>query len=130
MTETLSCSDGDGFLSLLQDFNLADTYNEMGNVTFFTPQDGSFEANSTMDCASVQRHIVENEALYTPDLNDGDVIKSASGENLYVNVVDDEFYINCVRVITTDSIVSNGVIHTVEKVNTYSLPSCYSAFLT
>lgn len=62
-----------------------------------------------MDAASVQLHVVENEALYTPDLKDGSVLKSASGSDLYVTVVDDVFYINCVRVIATDSIVSNGV---------------------
>jgi uncharacterized surface protein with fasciclin (FAS1) repeats len=130
--ETLDCTNGSEFLGALNDADLADTYNDMGNVTFFTPQDGSFEANSTMDCASIQRHVVENEALYTPDLKDGDVIESASGENLYVNILDDEFYINCVRVITTDNIVSNGVIHVVEKVYTYPplLLPYYNASLT
>ncbi|KAH8145531.1 uncharacterized protein LAJ45_10501 [Morchella importuna] len=126
--ETLDCTDGSEFLSALKDTDLADTYNEMGNVTFFMPQDGSFEANSTMDCASVQRHVVENQALYTPDLKDGDVIESASGENLYVNILDDEFYMNCVRVIKSDNIVSNGVIHTLEKViePMSAPPSCWA----
>ncbi|KAI5841387.1 FAS1 domain-containing protein [Morchella snyderi] len=133
ITETLDCSDGSEFLSALNDADLADTYNEMGNVTFFVPQDGSFESNSTMDCASVQRHVVENKALYTPDLKDGDVIESASGDKLYVNVLEDEFYyINCVRVITTDNIVSNGVIHVVEKViePMSAPPSCWAKNIT
>lgn len=104
------------FQGSLNGTDIGKTYDVADQITVFAPIDSAFTNQSSLSTSAIQYHTVNDNAIYSPDLKDGDVIKSSQGSNLYINVKDGVFYVNCVRIVKTDGISNNGVIHGVEKV--------------
>lgn len=116
VTDTLTYTNRSRFLNSVNAANLANSYNTADQITIFAPIDTAFANQSTLDTAAIEYHVVNNTARYTPYLSDGDVLTTTQG-NLYVTVINNtDFFVNCVRIVQTDAITNNGVVHAVEEV--------------
>lgn len=70
--------------------------------------------NQTGRASAVGYHLVP-KALYSGNLTDGMKLKTLAGQDLTVTVMEGEVYINSAKIITSNLLISNGVIHTIDK---------------
>ena len=75
----------------------------------------AFESNSS-DAISVAEHTITNEVTYTQDLLDYKTFTVDSGTTLTITMVDGFTFVNGVRIIKSDIIIKNGVVHQLERV--------------
>jgi uncharacterized surface protein with fasciclin (FAS1) repeats len=59
-------------------------------------------------------HLYPDYLLYSPQLTDGLVIKSNQGTNSTIRIINGTTYINQARIISTDYLIYNGVMHTLD----------------
>ncbi|CAG8949040.1 hypothetical protein HYFRA_00002168 [Hymenoscyphus fraxineus] len=95
------------------------------NITFFIPNSpealASFnELAKTATPSDFQTnflyHVIPNFVGYSPMLTDGLSLKSQMGTNLTIHVQDGQTYVNSAKILQTDYIISNGVIHVIDSV--------------
>jgi uncharacterized surface protein with fasciclin (FAS1) repeats len=97
---------------------------EIPDVTFFIPNSKEALANATELISNstaeelqalFQYHVVPGFVGYSPLLKDGMLLKTAQGEDVNITIQDDDLYVNAAKVIATDYIVANGVVHVLEE---------------
>lgn len=112
LTETLKATGLTDFFDAVYDAGLGGTLDKTHQVTIFAPVNEDCR-NETL---CVENYIVLDKALYSPLLHDGDIFTSMDGTTLNITVKHDGTYVNCVRIISSDLITSNGVLHSLESV--------------
>lgn len=61
-------------------------------------------------------HVVQGQVVYSSDFETGLQLQTLQGTNLTITVEDDGTkYANGAKILATDYLVSNGVLHTLEK---------------
>ena len=120
------------FISILNDegylntdnVGYVDTVLALPNITYFIPNSAAALANATALAAEVssdekkavfEYHIVPGVVDYSTDLTNGTSLKTAQGENVTITVQDGDVYVNSAKVIASDIIVANGVVHVLDK---------------
>ncbi|KAG9119923.1 hypothetical protein FRC07_004825 [Ceratobasidium sp. 392] len=117
-----------GFGGSLQKVGQLDNANNAANSTFFVPIDEAFAAvNSTTSGLSndqlnniLQNHIVNNNVIYSPQLNSSSAVNAASGAQLNFTTDNGVSYVNYnqtrARILRSDVAVKNGVVHVIDAV--------------
>ncbi|KAH9218597.1 FAS1 domain-containing protein [Leptodontidium sp. 2 PMI_412] len=59
-------------------------------------------------------HVVPNFLGYSTTLQDGMVLKTDEGSDLYITVQGNDTFVNSAKIVTSDCLVSNGVLHTID----------------
>ncbi|TVY27445.1 Fasciclin-like arabinogalactan protein [Lachnellula hyalina] len=120
------------FISILNDegylntdnVGYVDTVLALPNITYFIPNSAAALANATALAAKVssdekkavfEYHIVPGVVDYSTDLTNGTSLKTAQGENVTITVQDGDVYVNSAKVIASDIIVANGVVHVLDN---------------
>jgi len=95
------------------------------DVTYFIPNSAAALANATNIIkvngssenlrALFEYHVVPNFLGYSPLLTNGMSLKTAQGDSLTITFHDGDMYVNSAKVITTDLLVANGVIHVIDR---------------
>lgn len=62
----------------------------------------------------VNYHAVDGTALYSTDLKN-ESMPTMAGKDVTITVVDGVAYVNSARVVGTDLLVNNGVVHIIDK---------------
>ena len=97
---------------------------EVPDVTYFLPNSAEALANATKlaqnasateQQAIFEYHIVPNFIAYSPLLTNGLSLKTMQGSNVTVTVQDGDTYINSAKIIASDYLVANGVVHVIEE---------------
>lgn len=97
---------------------------EVPDVTFFMPNSAAALANITQLASNFtsqemeaifQYHIVPGFVGYSTRLTNGMSLKTSEGSSLTVTIQDGDTYINAAKVIESDLIVANGVMHVIDK---------------
>jgi uncharacterized surface protein with fasciclin (FAS1) repeats len=95
------------------------------DVTFFIPN--SAEAlNAFTDITQnistkagvldvLKYHIVPNNLVYSTQFVNGMQMTTATGANVTITKQNGEIFVNQARIITPDYLVSNGVVHVIDK---------------
>jgi uncharacterized surface protein with fasciclin (FAS1) repeats len=106
------------FLGGVEANGLKEKYDTADQVTIFAPIDGSYNSscNCSITAVSVEAHVVYGAALYNSVLKDGTEFQTCQGKKLKITVQGGEKYVNGVRIVLSDAITLNGVIHTIERV--------------
>jgi uncharacterized surface protein with fasciclin (FAS1) repeats len=60
-------------------------------------------------------HVVPNFIGHSSDLQNGMVLQSVQGSDLYITVQGNETFVNQARVLQVDFLVANGVLHTIDR---------------
>lgn len=121
------------FVSILSvgDFlNAANTYVnnllEIPDVTYFIPNSAEALAALTaivksstttpqMLQSSFEYHAVNGTVAYSTALQDGMKLKTMQGGSLTITMQDGDTYINAAKVIASDYLVANGVVHVIDR---------------
>jgi uncharacterized surface protein with fasciclin (FAS1) repeats len=108
--------------SLLSSANLSNTFDTSNSITIFTPSNTAFSAasNSTNNPATLpnllSNHVIPNFLGYLPSLTDGASYKTLAGETLTISIKNGVYFVNGARIIASNTILANGVAHTIDRV--------------
>lgn len=75
----------------------------------------AFKSNSS-DAILVAEHTITNQVAYTQELLDYKTFTADSGTTLTITMVGGFTFVNGVRIIKSDIIIKNGVVHQLERV--------------
>lgn len=114
-------SDLSSFSSTLESEGLLSTVERMKDVTVFAPSDRAFDAASSnferytvgKRKAILTYHVVKG-LEYSSDLIDGQRLSTMQNQTLTVKIDDGDVYINNAKIIKTDILTSNGVLHIID----------------
>ncbi|MFI5129290.1 MAG: fasciclin domain-containing protein [Chitinophagales bacterium] len=111
--------------------NLEDTLNELGPFTILAPVNLAFSKLSPAAFEELLKkqdfgklsdmmgnHIIKGKKMMK-DFRDGQKLTTLSGKEVNVTVSNDEVRINGSKILSKDRQGSNGVIHSVDMVNTH-----------
>ncbi len=111
--------------------NLEDTLNEQGPFTILAPVNLAFSKLSPAAFEELLKkedhgrlsemmgnHILKGKKMMK-DFRDGQKLTTLNGKEINVTVSNDEVRINGSKILSRDRQGSNGVIHSVDAVNTY-----------
>ena len=62
-----------------------------------------------------QYHVIPRYLGYSDSFKNGTSLKTAEGTNLTITMVGDDVYVNAAKVVSTDILVANGVIHVIDR---------------
>lgn len=60
-------------------------------------------------------HVVEGTVAYSSMLEDGANLTTLGGENVTISIEDGNVFVNSAQVTMPDVLVSNGVVHVIDK---------------
>src|SRR5256885_7919068 len=81
------------------------------NRTTFDIQNTPQEANFAYE----NYHFLHGEVAYTSSLTNGKKLKTVQGNEITVTVLNDSIYLNDVRIIDPNYLISTGVLHLIER---------------
>jgi uncharacterized surface protein with fasciclin (FAS1) repeats len=92
------------------------------DVTIFAPSNDAFAgiASATANLTIAQLtsiltyHVVQGIVGYSSSLSNS-TIRTVGGGNVTITVVGGNVFVNSAKVIVTDVLVSNGVVHVIDK---------------
>ncbi|KAK2779445.1 hypothetical protein FQN52_002459 [Onygenales sp. PD_12] len=118
------------FKEFMEKAGVLEFLNAMPTVTFLIPM--SFMPPPTADPADflliVQQHILVDFPGYTSMLKDGGTYKTLAGTDVTVTIEDGSYFINGSRIVQSNMLLQNGVIHGIDRVST-TLFSFYISFV-
>jgi uncharacterized surface protein with fasciclin (FAS1) repeats len=97
---------------------------DLHDVTYFIPNSAAALAGATQlaqnssaaDLEAVfEYHIVPGSVNYSPMLKNGMSLKTQQGTNIQITIQDGDMYVNAAKVIASDLMVANGVVHVLDK---------------
>ncbi|KAH9208118.1 FAS1 domain-containing protein [Leptodontidium sp. 2 PMI_412] len=114
--------------SLLNQANLTGTLDASDSITIFTPNNAAFAAtnitgNPSTLPAILSNHVIPNFLGYLPSLTDGATYTTLAGDTLTVTIKNGVYYVNDAKIVSSNTILQNGVAHVIDKVLTPSLPA-------
>ncbi|TVY78341.1 Fasciclin-like arabinogalactan protein [Lachnellula suecica] len=105
---------------------------ELKDITYFIPNSAAALANATAlasnassaDLQSIfQYHVVPDFVGYSSLLKDGLSLTTAQGSNITITRQNGDLYVNAAKVIASDYIVANGVVHVLDNLLDRNNPS-------
>lgn len=115
-----------GLVAAVQAAGLVETLKGEGPFTVFAPTDDAFRkiGRSTLEAlkddpaalASILTYHVVPGKLYSPDVLKQTSLTTVNGNDLVVKMIKGKPYINNARIIVTDIVTTNGVIHLIDTV--------------
>ncbi|RDW89774.1 hypothetical protein BP6252_01806 [Coleophoma cylindrospora] len=97
---------------------------DVPDVTYFIPNSASALAKTTelsrnstpADLQALfQYHVVPGFVEYSPFLENGMTLATAQGTNVTITIQDGQTYVNAARIINSDYMVANGVMHVIDS---------------
>lgn len=106
----------------LRQANLVQTVDHLRDVTIFVPSNEAFSAISSLasnltteTLASIlQYHVVVGTVAYSTTLSNT-TIQTVGGGNVTIRIINNNVFVNSAKVIIPDVLVSNGVVHVIDK---------------
>ncbi|KAG0640012.1 FAS1 domain-containing protein [Tuber brumale] len=103
--------------------NLVDTLDTLSGVTIFVPSNAAFQAIgnlagglSSEQLASILNYHVVPARAFTVDLKNGQKLRTAQSGEITIQINNGDVYANGAKVIVSDVITNNGVIHVIDGV--------------
>ncbi|KAH7185705.1 FAS1 domain-containing protein [Fusarium flagelliforme] len=123
--QVLMASKVESFLGGLFKAGLMPGLSDRNDITVFAPRDQAMEnVGSTLNSMSAKElarvmgyHIVPGKVLVSTSLVNDTSLNTLAGEKTYIRQVGNEKFINSAKIITTDILISNGILHIISNVN-------------
>jgi uncharacterized surface protein with fasciclin (FAS1) repeats len=119
----ISILDTGGYLNPADASYVDETLN-VPDITFLIPNTAGALANFTTLAktanyseleAVFQYHFVPGWVGYSSLLKNGMKLKTAQGMNVSITLQEGEIYVNAARIIASDYLVANGVVHVIDE---------------
>jgi uncharacterized surface protein with fasciclin (FAS1) repeats len=133
-SSTLTLTGLGSIQALLDQAGVSSTLANAVIMTFFMPSAAALTAYAVTNNLSpdalktlILNHIVPNFSGYLPDLQNGMALPTMGGQTLFISVKNNAFFVNGVQIISANTILDNGAMHTVNQVlvpATNAPPSC------
>ncbi|KAL7952833.1 FAS1 domain-containing protein [Trichoderma compactum] len=129
LSSTLQTLGGVKFATALQQAGLVEALENTGSITVLVPSNDVFTLSGTLTKAQIgqvlKEHIIVSPSfpLYSPWLVNGLTVRTLGGSNVSVAIKDDVAYLNGARILAGDSLIQNGVIHTIDKLLSGNIPT-------
>ncbi|UKZ72676.1 hypothetical protein TrVFT333_000309 [Trichoderma virens FT-333] len=129
LSSTLQAIGGVKLAAALKQTNLTATLEGTESITVLAPSNEVFSLSGTLTQTQIvqvlKEHIIVAPSFpaYSPWLEDGQIFRTLGGTNVSVMIKDDVAYLNGARILTGDSIISNGVVHTIDKMLSGNIPT-------
>jgi uncharacterized surface protein with fasciclin (FAS1) repeats len=121
LSATLPFLNVDKFQAALQRTGLLAELDARPRITVLAPTDAILGNISSLTNAQLsdvlKRHILINVPAYTPLIRDGASFTTLAGGNVTASVHGDDISIGGALIVSGDSLISNGVVHTVDRVS-------------
>ncbi|KAH6872672.1 hypothetical protein J4E91_001054 [Alternaria rosae] len=123
--DTLSAADLVALRGAINATQLFDTVNNTPDITIFAPNNEAFQnigsalSNlSTEDASSILTyHVVAEGGIgYSSTLQNGTTLTTANGEQLTITIGEGGIFVNNARVVASDILIANGVVHVIDEV--------------
>ncbi len=93
------------------------------DVTIFAPSSAAFQGvgsalvNMTIEELGklLSYHVVNGTVGYSPTLTNGTILKTLQGGNLTITFASNSLFVNSARFLQQDIILSNGIMHVIDK---------------
>lgn len=103
--------------------DLIDTLDGLEDVTVFAPSNAAFLSIGSAAAglapqqlsSILEYHVLNGTIAYASSLGNG-TVKTLAGPSLNITVVDGAVFVNAARVINSDILVANGVMHVIDSV--------------
>ncbi|KAH7235822.1 FAS1 domain-containing protein [Fusarium tricinctum] len=125
IVQVLMASKVESFLGGLFKSGIMPDLGDRQDITVFAPRDQAMERVGSAlggltpkDLARVMGyHIVPGKVLVSTDLDNATSLKTLSGEETMIRQIGNEKYVNSAKIVTTDILISNGILHIISNVN-------------
>ncbi|GAB1316990.1 hypothetical protein MFIFM68171_07200 [Madurella fahalii] len=121
MSSTLPPVGAEAFAATLQKVGLATQLDYMPGITVLAPNDAAWNAVSDLPDDQLaqlcREHIIVDFPGYTPLLRNGSTYGTLGKTNVTISVQGEQVSIGGARIVKSDAIIINGVVHTVDKVS-------------
>ncbi|KAK2746840.1 hypothetical protein FQN57_002882 [Myotisia sp. PD_48] len=120
---TLLAANLTSFLGAIQNGSATSNANDRTDVTIFVPRNegfrrvGSVFSNiSSSDLENIANyHIVEGKTIHSVDMKD-ESLQTSANKDIHLSVINGVAFVNSARVVSTDLLVNNGVLHVISDV--------------
>jgi uncharacterized surface protein with fasciclin (FAS1) repeats len=110
-------------LGAVQKANLSDSLSEASDITVFAPNNEAFariaslggDLNETMLQSILSYHVIQGEVLYSDQIENTTVQSLDNSTDLTISVIDGSVFVNNAEVVIQDVLISNGVVHVINK---------------
>ncbi|KAF4984219.1 hypothetical protein FZEAL_559 [Fusarium zealandicum] len=128
----LTASKVTSFLGGLYDSELMPGINSLKDITVFAPRDQAMEAiGGTLRKMDVKKlgqtmgyHVIQGKVLVSSDLENAKYLDTLyKGHKVHIRQIGNEKFINSAKIITTDILLSNGILHIIANVNNPEEPN-------
>ncbi|KAL6879172.1 FAS1 domain-containing protein [Trichoderma novae-zelandiae] len=129
LSATLQSLGESKFGAALQSADLVSALQNTASITVLAPSDSVFNLAGTLTKTQlaqvIKEHVIVSSSfpVYSPWLEDGQTFRTLGGTNITVVVTDNVAYLNGARILGADSVIENGVVHTVDKLLSQSVPT-------
>ena len=119
---TLGAANLTATLGAIRTANVTDVLDHLKDVTVFAPSNDAFNniGNITASITTQQLgnilnyHVIPGKVEYSNMLTNTTLV-TAAGNNVTISQVNGTFYVNSAKIIIQDVLVSNGVVHVIDK---------------
>lgn len=124
ISETLEANNLTAALDALEQVGLEDTIDAGSDITLFVPSNEALNAAaSTIQNATdatlkalLSYHVVQGGAVgYSASLKNGTSVETLNGGSLKFRVENGQIFVNSAKVVISDLLVANGVIHVIDR---------------
>jgi transforming growth factor-beta-induced protein len=124
LTHTTTSFNLTSFQGALYASSEIDTFSSTPNTTIFAPNNEAFQAlGGAISSMTVEElttildyHMLPTDVIYSTGLTNGTKFVTKQGGNITVTHIGNKVYINSAQLLTTDILVSNGVVHVIDNV--------------
>ena len=110
--------------------SLGNYLNKAKDLTIFVPNNDAFqklgtafeELSSSQLASVLEYHVVNSSNFigYSPNLPNNTVLQTRQGGNLTIRFASNSLFVNSARVLQSDILISNGVMHVIDNVLDYN----------
>lgn len=122
LSATLSGTNGTQFQKFLDSSGILGALLDYTSITVFALTDAVVASvGNSLTKSAVGQNVMMGFVGYTPDLVDGNEYGrgSATGGKIKVTINGGAYFVNNVRIVSSDVIMKNGVVHYVENVSLF-----------
>lgn len=116
MSKTLPFVGAEKFKAALEKAGILPGLDDTTAITVLAPSDSVFSKAGNVTAAQLKQHIIVGRVVYSTQFRDRQVLPTLGGGSVTVSVQGGVISVGGARIVASDAIIKNGVIHTIDRV--------------